>query len=275
VGYVDGDVYEAARAFTGWRVDQGPKSGNTGRFDYFEPWHDRFQKIVLGRPLKEYQPPLKDGNDVLDILANHPGTARYISRKLCRRFVSDQPSEALVRATALVFQNHHREKDQLLRVVRSILLSEEFQKSSGLKLKRPFDYVAGVIRVSGINFSPTEEFLRNFERTGQRLWGWRTPDGAPDTHEKWASASSLVERWRMTNLLVCERFGPLPLEQFKNNRKVDGEAFVADWEKRIFHRPSGTVTRQQVLAFLGDHPNENHGRMGLGLLFMAPENQWR
>ncbi|MFX6119315.1 DUF1800 family protein, partial [Acinetobacter baumannii] len=76
------------RAFTGWRVDQGAKSGNTGKFDYFDPWHDRFQKIVLGQSLKEYQPPLKDGHDVLDLLAAHPGTARFICRKLCRRFVA-------------------------------------------------------------------------------------------------------------------------------------------------------------------------------------------
>lgn len=58
IGYVDGDVYEAARAFTSWRVESDRKGANTGRFEYFEPWHDRFQKVVLGQPLKEYQPPL-------------------------------------------------------------------------------------------------------------------------------------------------------------------------------------------------------------------------
>jgi uncharacterized protein (DUF1800 family) len=88
-GYVDGDVYEAARAFTGWRVANGRGVDDTGEFLYYEPWHDRFQKIVLGRALQELQPPMKDGRDVLDLLADHPGTARYVSRKLCRRLVGD------------------------------------------------------------------------------------------------------------------------------------------------------------------------------------------
>ncbi|MFX6201965.1 DUF1800 family protein, partial [Acinetobacter baumannii] len=51
VGYVDGDVYEAARALTGWRVANGRGVDDTGEFLYYDGWHDRFQKIVLGRPL--------------------------------------------------------------------------------------------------------------------------------------------------------------------------------------------------------------------------------
>jgi len=266
-GYVDGDVYEAARAFTGWRVDQGQKSGNTGRFDYFDSWHDRFQKVVLGRPLKEYQPPLKDGHDVLDLLANHPGTARFLSRKLCRRFVSDTPSEGLVQATAKVFTAHAKDKDQLKRVVQFILLSEEFANSWGQKFKRPFEYVAGLLRMGEAGFSASEDFLRNFERTGQKLWGWRTPDGAPDSHEKWASPNTLIERWRLTNQIVCEQFGAFPLKA--------GPDIFTTWEKRIFNRPISGKTREQVLAFLTDHPNENQTRMGVALLFMSPENQWR
>jgi uncharacterized protein (DUF1800 family) len=274
-GYVDGDVYEAARAFTGWRVDQGAKAVNPGSFEYFEQWHDRFQKIVLAHPIKEYQPPLKDGHDVLDLLAKHPGTARYVCRKLCRRFVSDQPPETLVKSTAKVFLDHQKDKDQLRQVVRHILHSEEFAQSSGRKFKRPFEYIAGVIRVSGLDFSAAEDFRNNYERTGQRLFAWRTPDGHPDVHEKWASSSSLIERWRLTNLLVTERFGKLELPVFDGKRNANGPEFYRQWERRIFGRELGGETREKVLAFLGNPANENHVRMALGLLFMTPENQWR
>ncbi len=91
IGYVDNDVYEAARALTGWRVDDDIyeyEDGveKTGRFIYYKPWHDRFNKLILGKYIPADQPDMQDGRDVLDLLAYHPGTARHISRKLARRF---------------------------------------------------------------------------------------------------------------------------------------------------------------------------------------------
>jgi uncharacterized protein (DUF1800 family) len=274
-GYVDGDVYESARAFTGWRVAADKKGANTGRFEYFEPWHDRFQKIVLGKPLKEYQPPLKDGRDVLDLVAHHPGTARYVCRKLCRRFVQDDPPPALVEKAAKVFRDNARSDDQLLKVTRAILLSEEFTAASGRKFKRPFDYVAGILRLTGAEFTPTDDFLRNYERAGQKLFSWRTPDGTPDTREKWASANSLLERWRLTNQILGG--------QFKNDARIgtlEGKPIgatdhLATWERRIFPAGISPGTRNAVLAYLGDKPDEARGRMAVALLFQSPEYQWR
>ncbi len=86
VGYVDNDVYEIARCFTGWTFDQNAdwwQMTNTGVFVYRKDWHDRFNKMVLGKYLPADQADLKDGKDVLDMLANHPGTARHIATKLC------------------------------------------------------------------------------------------------------------------------------------------------------------------------------------------------
>ena len=92
IGYVDNDVYESARALTGWRIDDDIyeyEDGieKTGRFIYYKPWHDRFNKLILGKYIPADQPDMQDGRDVLDLLAYHPGTARYISRKLARRFI--------------------------------------------------------------------------------------------------------------------------------------------------------------------------------------------
>jgi uncharacterized protein (DUF1800 family) len=273
-GYVDGDVYEAARAFTGWRVEADKKGANSGRFEYFEPWHDRFQKIVLGKSFKEYQPPQKDGREVLDLLANHPGTARFICRKLCRRLVADQPPESLVAKAAKVFRENHKKDDQLLRVTREILLSEEFAASGSKKLKRPFEYVAGILRQSDADFIPTDDFLRNFERTGQKLFSWRTPDGMPDVREKWASSNSLLERWRLTNQLLGGQFKEIRVAALEG-KPPSAEEYFAYWQSRIFPAGLAPHTRETVLAYLGKAPDEARARMGVALLFQSPENQWR
>lgn len=274
-GYVDGDVYEAARAFTGWRVAADAKVAGTGRFEYFEPWHDRFQKVVLGKHLKEYQPPLKDGRDVLDLVSTHPGTARFICRKLCRRFVQDDPPQSLVDKAAKIFTENRTKDDQLLRVMRAILLSEEFVAASGRKLKRPFEYVAGILRHTGAEFIPTDEFLHNFERTGQKLFSWRTPDGMPDAREKWSSANSLLERWRLTDQLLGGQFKDDAKIALLEGKPISSADHFASWERRIFSVPVPPKTREIVMAYLGDHPDEARGRMAVALLFQSPEYQWR
>ena len=197
IGYVDGDVYETARCFTGWRVDTGKDSKETGEFLYFEPWHDRFQKIVLGRAIPEYQSPLKDGNDVLDVLSAHPGTARFIARKLCQKLCSDIPPESLVQKMAAVFHEHSNAKDQIKKTLQALLTSKEFLTSATKKFKRPFEFMVGMLRATDADFLPTESFMNAMGKTGHRLFQWRTPDGFPDASLKWNNTGSVLETWRL------------------------------------------------------------------------------
>ena len=80
-GYIDQDVYEAARAFTGWTIADGTGLGGgmalpaTGAFTYVEAWHDGYQKRVLGHEFDPFQAPMADGRKVLDLVADHPATA--------------------------------------------------------------------------------------------------------------------------------------------------------------------------------------------------------
>src|SRR5258708_4956224 len=98
-GYTQADVVNVARAFTGWTIDQ-PRQGGSFRF---EPrLHDMKEKVVLGHRIKAGGGQ-SDGEQVLDILAGHPSTARFISTKLVRRFVSDTPPPALVDRVAQRF----------------------------------------------------------------------------------------------------------------------------------------------------------------------------
>ena len=133
-GYVDADVYDAAECFTGWTVNS---SGDYGDFLYRNDHHSQGEKRILQQIIPAFGGE-SDGYKVFDLLANHPGTARYVSRKLCRRLIMDHPPESLVSEIADVFLENKDEPDQLKRVVRAVIMSEEFRTTFGEKVKRPF-----------------------------------------------------------------------------------------------------------------------------------------
>src|SRR6185503_10725410 len=112
------------------------KSGETGAFQYFDGWHDRFQKIVLGKPIPEHQPPMADGLAVLERVATHPGTARHVALRLCRRLLCDEPRPQLIEQVAKVFLAKAGDKNQLRAVVLAIVNSDDFVTTPPAKFRR-------------------------------------------------------------------------------------------------------------------------------------------
>lgn len=202
-GYIDQDVYEAARAFTGWSIEDGAGIGAgrrlpaTGKFIYVESWHDNYQKRVLATEFDPYRPPLADGRKVLDLVADHPATARYVCEKLCRRLVSDQPSSATIAAAAKAWTDARRQPDQIARTVEAIVRSDAFRRSAGTKTKRPLELYASFARASGIDATPTPALLNELDNSGQRLFGWGPPTGHPDDSDYWLSSSMMRRRWSL------------------------------------------------------------------------------
>jgi uncharacterized protein (DUF1800 family) len=145
---------------------------------------------------------VQDGETVLDLIANHVGTARYISRRLCRRLIGDAPPESIVQAAADVFHSQRAASDQLKQVVRTILLSSEFSTTWGEKIKRPFEYTVSLLRASDANFAWSDSFRYRYEAMGQALFNWRPPDGYPDYKENWSSTMPMLQSWRMCNWLL-------------------------------------------------------------------------
>src|SRR5262249_27328838 len=86
-GYTQRDVTEVARAFTGWTIEN-PRQG--GAFVFRPQLHDPGPKTILGHTIKAGGGE-SDGREVLELLARHPSTARFIATTLVRRFVSDTP----------------------------------------------------------------------------------------------------------------------------------------------------------------------------------------
>jgi len=97
-GYTQQDVTQVARVFTGWTIDQ-PSQG--GGFIYRPRLHEPGEKVVLGHKIKDSGE--NEGREVLEILAHHPSTARFISTELAQRFVSDDPPKSLIDAMSKRF----------------------------------------------------------------------------------------------------------------------------------------------------------------------------
>jgi Protein of unknown function (DUF1800) len=77
-GYSQHDVTELARVLTGWTL-QPLEQGAAYQFDPRK--HDPGDKVVWGHTISENG--VNEGMQVLDILAHHPSTAKFISKKLC------------------------------------------------------------------------------------------------------------------------------------------------------------------------------------------------
>ncbi len=257
VAYVDEDVREMARCLTGWSVDE-----NTGEFLYRESWHATGAKRVLGVDIPANLPPLEDVRRVLDRLASHPGTARFLATKLCRRLVADDPPESLVNAVAAVYLDNLTASDQIARVVRAILVSPEFASTWGAKVKRPLERIASAMRAANPDFTMdlAEDMswwiLWMLSETGQGPFEWGPPTGYPDLRENWLGSNAMVMSWRMVNWLMDLQY-PQPGGPYRFDVLAvtpDGlrtaEELADHWIVRCLGRPMDPADRQIVVDFM-------------------------
>jgi uncharacterized protein (DUF1800 family) len=269
-GYTLRDIQEVARCFTGWSYKKGFQAW-PGDFVFHADQHDTGPKSVLGVRIPAGQG-IGDGEQVIDLLCRHPSTARFIARKLCRRFIADRPPQALVARVAEMF----RKTDGDIRQVLSTLLhSEEFLRGTGQKFKRPFDYTVSALRA--VNADTTGEgVLPYLEKMGQLPYKWAMPDGYPDRTEAWTPG--LLARWNFA----------LDLAQGKiKNTQVDPEALVKATGQsepvevcRVLSRlVLGRALPGPQLQALGELAREGGqvevARGWLALLLAAPQFQWR
>ena len=298
LGYVDADVFESTRCFTGWSFSFGSEGdGDTGLFYYRSTWHDRFQKYVLGNFIPADQPDEKDGEDVLDFLATHPGTGRHIARKLCRKFIADDPPQSLVDQAANVFTSYAASPHQIKRVLEVILLSDEFKNTWGEKLKRPFEIAVSALRAGNANFTlkmddhDTSSFLWRYYATGQYPYSWPAPNGYPDIRGAWKSMTPRVMSWRLCGWVVDfynDNDHPYLniLNQTPTTVRTANE--LADfWIDRILGREMEPEDRQEIVDFMAqgfnpdfdldfsDHDTTDRVRAMVGLIFMSPDFLWR
>jgi uncharacterized protein (DUF1800 family) len=197
-GYTQQDVIEVARALTGWSID--PREG---AFVFRPAIHDADEKTVLGSRLPALRG-IEDGEQVLDILARHPSTARHITRKLVVRFVSDSAPPALVDRCAAVFS---RSDGDIRETLRCVVTSPEFFSKAAYraKVKTPFELVASALRATNASVDNTPRGAQVVARLGQPIFGRQTPDGWPDRADDWVNAGAMVNRVNFGLTLAAAR----------------------------------------------------------------------
>lgn len=204
-GYIDEDVYEVARCFTGWTIGdgrwvaEGATTPKTGLFAYVEGWHDPYQKRVLGRDFPSHRAPLADGEEVLDILATHPATARFVCTKIARRLLADDPAPDLVDRLAAVFLGAADAPDQMAQVIRALATDPAFAAPPE-RLRRPFEFLAAILRATGAEVASREQgWVWNLARAGWRQHAFPPPTGHPDRNGDWETGLVLL---RLTELAL-------------------------------------------------------------------------
>lgn len=202
-GYTQQDVIDVARALTGWTM-YGPQQQAAGSgFQFVPVMHDAGPKVVLGHKLAGGRG-IEDGEEVLDIVARHPATARYIAFKLARRFVADTPSAVLVDRAAAVFT---RTDGDLRAVVRTIVTSPEFfaQPSYRSKVKTPFEVVVSALRALNAAPDATIRTAQIVGSLGQPIYGHQSPNGWPETGDQWMNTGAILNRINFGSMVAANR----------------------------------------------------------------------
>jgi uncharacterized protein (DUF1800 family) len=272
-GYTQKDIVEVARAFTGWtiadprgyrraaaneikgtedrrverlqRIAGVPEDVDSGEFYFREAWHDKGPKTVLGQKVEEGG--VKDGLKVIDILVKHPSTAKFIARKLAVKFVSDNPSEALVKRVADAFS---KSNGDIKITLRAMFTDKEFfaPENYRSKIKTPFELAISSIRALGADTNGGPGLLAMLNKLGEVPYGYQAPTGYPDTAEDWVNTGALLERLNFAVAVASNRIPGtrVDLKSFesKEKSKVLDSAIAQILDSDISSTTRSTLVKQ-------------------------------
>lgn len=187
-GYTQKDVTEVARSFTGWTIERPRESA---QFKFDERVHDPERKVVLGK--KIHAGGVKDGEEVIHLLVQHASTAKFISTKLARRFVSDNPPAALVSRMAKMFRSSGGD---IRAVMETMIYSPEFWSPDAYraKVKTPFELVVSAARALGTDVDSPMPLVQWVGRIGEPLYQCQPPTGYTDRADAWVNTGALLNR---------------------------------------------------------------------------------
>ncbi len=254
-GYTETEMRTSALVMTGCTVDQA-----TGAFVYKPRWHYTGPVSVLGWSAANAT---AEGGYVVAVsylryLAGHPSTARHIAEKLAIRFVSDQPSAALIDSLAGVYL---RNGTAIVPVLRALFASAEFRASIGAKVRRPYEDMVATLRTLDIRpdvsgTAGVQGLYWMSSDMGQAPLAWHVVDGYPDVALAWQSASGLLSRWN-NHMMLAAAWWPRTLVR-RPLRTLLPAVLPLTWggivdalATRLLSQRLTAADRAVVLAFVG------------------------
>jgi uncharacterized protein (DUF1800 family) len=263
-GYTQHDVYQAARALTGWRIRRKFRRGTV----YFDAsLHDPGEKSLLGTAIPAGGGEA-DVDAVVDIVCSHPSTSRHIATKLVRRFVSDEPPQSLVEQVADAYR---RTDGDIKTMLRTIFLSEEFKASVGTKFKSPFMYVVSALRAAGADTHAHAPLIEYLTRMGQGVFEYPTPDGYPDKTSPWLG--SLLWRWNFAFALASGKLPTVTVSREKLFHALGIGTGGQGSEGTLFRYFAGRLPNDDERTAL-ESVAMSDGNERIGMMLASPQFQW-
>jgi uncharacterized protein (DUF1800 family) len=281
-GYTQQDVIAMAECLTGWTIREPRKDP---AFEFKPEFHATGKKIVMGRTF--YDGGINDGEEALKMLANHPSTGLFISRKLARHFVSDNPPMALVNRMA---DTYAATNGEIRSVLKTMIYSPEFWSKDAYraKVKTPFELVASTARALNADVTISFPLAQWVGRMGEPLFQCQPPTGYSDKAETWVNTGALLNRLNFAlafasdkmpgaKVGLAEMFGPEALSDpdmaLKRALEIFLDGQVAPGTRATLE---GRLKDPQILQARLDDPVKkvNDGLIG-GLVLGAPEFQRR
>jgi uncharacterized protein (DUF1800 family) len=281
-GYTQDDVINVAKAFTGWTIKEPRREAE---FFFDDRIHDKGTKTVLGRQI--HAGGMKDGEEVLDILARDPHTAHHISFELAQRFVSDTPPDALVDRMAETFL---KSDGDIREVLHTMIYSPEFWSKDvyRTKIKTPFELVVSATRAVGADVDVPLMLVQWTNRIGQPPYQCEPPTGYSDKADAWVNTGSLLNRMNFSLALTANRLRgtQVDMDGLLNSQGATDPYAMLDRSIQVLL--SGQVSAEtrdtlkqqlndpQILqATLGDPIKQINAAMIAGLVLGSPEFQRR
>lgn len=237
-GYTQDDVISFANVMTGWTlVPPGADPQHGGEFTFNPRLHEPGGQIVLGKRYE--QEDVEQGRAVLRDLAAHPATATHVATKLVRHFVADEPPPVLVEQMAKTFRDT---EGDLKQVAVAMVSSDEAWRGPPSKLKRPGEWVVGMVRATGITTVDPVRFTGGQELLGEALWRPSAPKGYPDDEASWIDG--VGRRLDVANNFAERIIG------MADPQVIIEDVFASEIAPEVKQAVGRAESRQQALALL-------------------------